>query len=87
MKSNFPEDVENPKRAQLQKQFKALEKMPWGGRERLQVLRSPERGRGWNSNAAKEGQSRGAQAARVMLILPQALQGRSGWVWTSIPSR
>lgn len=46
MKSNFPEDVENPKRAQLQKQFKALEKMPWGGRERLQVLRSPERGRG-----------------------------------------
>lgn len=31
--------------------------------------------KGGNSNAAKEGQSRGAQAARVMLILPQALQG------------
>lgn len=78
MKSNFPEDVENPKRAQLQKQFKAWRKrLGEGGRGCKDSAHQKEE-REKHSNAAKGRQIRGAWAAEMMHILPKALQDQPG---------
>lgn len=84
MKSNFPGDIENPKKGRVTKAIQSLEKTPWREKGRLQGLCSSEKGK--PSDAANGGQNRVSWAAGMMLILLQALQGQFGWFWTRIPS-